>query len=69
MRKTRIYLDSTIPSHLYHDDVPEKMVRTQKLWEVFKTGKYEIIVSEVIFNEVNRCKEPLRRTLQNRIDE
>jgi len=68
MRKTRIYLDTTIPNHLFHDDVPEKKKRTQLLWEEFQTDIYEIVISEVLFREIGRCREPKRQNMVEQIE-
>jgi len=32
MKKLKIYLDTSVISHLLADDVPEKMDITKKLW-------------------------------------
>ncbi len=41
MGKLRVYLDTSVISHLLQEDVPEKMAETRQLWEMFRTGKYE----------------------------
>ena len=46
MRKLKIYLDTSVISHLQQEDVPEKMQETRELWEQFKNRKdVEIIIS------------------------
>jgi len=40
MKKLKIYLDTSVISHLQHEDVPEKMKDTLLFWEELKTGKY-----------------------------
>ncbi len=64
MRKLRIYLDTSVISHLEQEDVPEKMEQTRKVWEIFKTGKYEVVISDLVLAEINECKEPKKSILQ-----
>lgn len=35
-RKLKVYLDTSVISHLMQEDVPEKMADTRKLWKCFK---------------------------------
>jgi len=37
MKKTRIYLDTSVISHLDANDTPEKMGDTLRLWEKIKS--------------------------------
>lgn len=34
MRKLKVYLDTSVISHLMQEDVPEKMADTKQLWEI-----------------------------------
>ena len=43
MNKLKVYLDTSVISHLLQEDVPEKMADTRKLWEIFRTGKHEVL--------------------------
>ena len=56
MRKLRIYLDTSVISHLEQEDVPEKMKQTRELWNLLKFGKYEVIISDLVINELNKCE-------------
>ena len=60
MKKIRLYLDTSIISHLNATDTPEKMLETLALWEDIKIGKYEIILSDLVFNEIKKCGQPKR---------
>ena len=45
MIKLKIYLDTSVISHLQQEDVPEKMQETLELWEQFKERKdIEVII-------------------------
>lgn len=65
MRKIKVYLDTSVVSHLMQDDAPEKMSDTLKLWEMFKDEKYDVYLSTVTLEEISKCPEPKRSTLRN----
>ena len=58
MRKLKVYLDTSVVSHLLQEDVPEKMADTRQLWEMFKAGKYDVYLSTVTLKEIQNCPEP-----------
>lgn len=68
MRKLKIYLDTSVISHLQQEDVPEKMQETRELWEQFKNRKdIEIIISDLVLLELSRCKESKHAFLLNEL--
>jgi predicted nucleic acid-binding protein len=60
MDKLKVYLDTSVISHLMQEDVPEKMAETLKLWDMFKDGKFEVYLSTVTLEEISACPEPKR---------
>ena len=60
MKKLKIYLDSSIFSHLSAQDTPEKMADTLMLWEDLLKDKYEIVISDAVVKEIDECEEPKR---------
>lgn len=60
MEKLKVYLDTSVISHLLQEDVPEKMAETLKLWEMFRCRKYDVDLSTVTLEEVSDCAEPKR---------
>ena len=54
----KVYLDTSVVSHLLQEDVPEKMADTRQLWEMFKDGKYDVYLSTVTLKEIQNCPEP-----------
>jgi len=60
MKKLKIYLDTSVISHLQAPDTPERMADTLHLWEDLKTGLYEVYISNVTIDELNDCAEPKR---------
>lgn len=64
MRKLKIYLDTSIISHLQQEDVPEKMQETIELWEQFKKREdISVVISDLVIREVSQCREPKRSFL------
>ena len=60
MKKLKIYLDTSVISHLDAPDAPEKMNDTLKLWEDIKAAMYEVYISDLTIYELDRCPEPKR---------
>ena len=65
MRKLKIYFDTTVISHLDQQDAPEKMADTQRLWEKVKAGMFDVVLSNVDFEELLECSPEKRATLAN----
>ena len=55
MNKIKIYLDTSVISYLDQQDALERMKETQEVWELFKKGKYDIYISDVVVYEINQC--------------
>ena len=69
MKNLRVYLDTSVLSHLFADDTPEKMEHTKIIWEEFKSGKYEILISTTTLLEIEKCPEPKRNKIKSKLDE
>ena len=54
MHRPKIYLDTSVISHLHQLDVPEKMNDTLALWEDLKRGLYDICISDVVLDEITQ---------------
>ena len=67
MRKLKLYLDTSVVSYLFADDLPDKMEDTHKLWEKCINGEYDIYISETVTNEIKRCAEPKRSHLLEKL--
>ena len=63
MRKLKIYIDTSVISHLSAPDTPDKQADTLKLWEEIKAGLYEVFVSPVVMIELDACEEPKHSVL------
>jgi predicted nucleic acid-binding protein len=69
MKRLKIYLDTSVISHLDAPDAPDKEADTKRLWEEIKAGKYEVVLSNIVFDEVTDCDEPKKSFLREKIAE
>jgi len=63
MRKQKIYLDTSVVSHLDQQDAPDKMNDTLAFWEEIKRGLYEVYISGVVIDELMKNVEPKQSIL------
>jgi predicted nucleic acid-binding protein len=63
MKKLKIYLDTSVISHLDAPDTPDKQEDTRKLWKAIQAGEYEVFLSSVTMVELDACPEPKRSAL------
>ncbi|MCX7046065.1 MAG: PIN domain-containing protein [Candidatus Sumerlaeota bacterium] len=62
MKKTKVYLDTSIISHYYADDAPTERERTREFFAKYiQTGIYEAFVSPVVLDEIQDTKEEAHR--------
>ena len=64
-KKIRVYLDTSVVSYLDQQDAPEKMAETKEVWERIKDGDYEVFISTLVIDELQKCREPKRALLLN----
>ena len=58
MKTLKVYLDTSVISHLYQLDAPEKMEETKRLWEILKDKElYEVYISDIVKMEIGKCQE------------
>jgi len=67
MKKLKLYLDTSVISHLDAPDTPEKMADTLCLWKDLKAGIFDVYISDVTINEINDCNEPKRSFMLNEL--
>ena len=58
MKKQRIYLDTSVISHLDQQDATDKMDDTLLLWEEIKQGIYDVYLSQVTMVELLGNTQP-----------
>ena len=68
MKKLKLYLDTSVISHLKAEDASDKMASTIKLWDEIKSNKYDVYISEMVTSEIEDCSEPKRTILFSFLD-
>ena len=63
MNKIKIYLDTSVISHLESEDTPEKMQDTVAFWQELIRGQYIVTISDLTIAELSKCPEPKRTLL------
>ena len=61
MKKLRVYLDTSIISHLDAPDTPEKMEETIALWN--EINQFDVFISDILIEELENCSEPKKSKL------
>ena len=69
MKKTKLYLDTSVPSFLFAEDSPEKREATIQLWDILKLGVYNVVISDVLLTEISECEPPLNLYLEDKLAE
>jgi predicted nucleic acid-binding protein len=69
MKKLKLYLDTSVISYLDQKDTPEKMAETRLFWDKIKAGEFEVILSRVTLDELERCNESKRAVLEEYLTE
>ncbi|GMO57717.1 MAG: hypothetical protein Ta2G_17560 [Termitinemataceae bacterium] len=65
IKKLKIYLDTSIISYLDQQDAPKEMAITHQLWDKIKADEFDVVLSNIDFNEIYKCKEDKRKKLVN----
>ena len=56
-KKIRLYLDTSVISYLDQQDALERMKETQEVWDILRTNKYEIVISNIALGEIEECEK------------
>lgn len=68
-KRIRVYVDTSVVSYLDQQDAPDKMAETKEVWTLLKKGDYEIVISTLVIDELQKCKEPKRTVLLDKLKE
>ena len=56
MEKLKVYLETSAIGYLDETTSPKEMAEMQKLWKLIKDNEYDVVISEVTLNEIDRNK-------------
>jgi len=69
MRELKLYLDTSVLSHLFADDTPDKMLDTNLFWKILAKEEYDIYISPTVTEELDECSEPKRSQIYQKLKE
>ncbi|MDR2599979.1 MAG: PIN domain nuclease [Oscillospiraceae bacterium] len=64
MKKLKLYLDTSVISHLDAFDTPEKQFDTLALWDDIIAEVYDVYLSYIVFAELDQCSEEKQEILE-----
>jgi predicted nucleic acid-binding protein len=64
----RVYLDTSVISHLDQPKKPIEQEYSLRLWDAIIAGEFEVWLSDVVYDEVNECSPEKRERLNDYID-
>ena len=68
MRKLKLYIETSAWNFVFAEDSPEKMAITKDFFELVQQGVYDIYISDIVFLEIERAPEAIRRELSQLIN-
>ena len=69
MSKLRVYVETSVWSFAFAEDVPDYRADTLAFFERCRQGQFDVYASGVVLEEVARADVPLRKCLMNLIRE
>ena len=67
MRKQKVYIDTSVISHLQAADAPDKENDTRLLWAELVFGRFVSLISDLTITELEQCPEPKQSYLFERV--
>ncbi len=69
LKKLKLYLDTSVISYLFADDATDKMADTNIMWKDCVDNKYDLYLSTVTIEELQKCSEPKRSKMTEKLKE
>ncbi|MDR0986138.1 MAG: PIN domain nuclease [Ruminococcus sp.] len=67
--KLKLYLDTSVISHLDQPDKDIEYRYTHEFWDRAKAGEYDIYISAGVIDEIKKCDEVKKQILLDYLDE
>jgi predicted nucleic acid-binding protein len=64
----KVYLDTSVISHLFQDEKPEAQGYTLEFWEKIKKGEFEVFISQVVIEEINKASTEQTHQMMNKLN-
>ena len=69
MKRSTIYLDTTIPNYVFNNHVPDKQKSAKMLFENIIARQYDAYISDVVLRELRETPNPnLRKSLIKQVE-
>lgn len=59
----KVYLDTSVISHLLHSDTPSQQAATRLFWASLQYRKFDVCISDVTVTELQHCPQPKKECL------
>jgi len=69
MKKLKLYLETSVWSYYYSEDLQEKMEVTRVFLQTVESGKYDIYISNFVYREINEVEDIIVSRLTDLIEE
>jgi len=69
MKKSQLYIETSVWNFYFADDAPEKKDITLSFFLRIKNGEYDVFISNIVLDEINRANEHKRTRLSRLIEE
>jgi hypothetical protein len=63
----KLYVETSVPNMLLHDDAPDKKQITRLFVEWLRLSVHELFVSPVVIREISRTRSPRRELLEQAV--
>jgi predicted nucleic acid-binding protein len=67
--KPKVYLDTSVISHLFQDEKPEAKGYTLEFWEKIKNGEFEVFISQVVLDEIGKASDEKNKLMMEAVNE
>jgi len=64
MQKFNVYIETSVWSFVFAEDAPDYRADTLKFFDLCKKREFEPYISNVVLNEIQHAKTPLRKRLE-----
>ena len=69
MKKVRVYIETSVWSFVFAEDVPEYRADTMVFLDLCRKGLFESCISSVVLNEIQFADAPLRKRLEGLVQD
>src|SRR3989304_5606354 len=68
MKKLKLYMETSVWNFYFADDAPEKKEVTLQFFQKLENNEYDIYISQLVFDEIERASKEKRTLLTDLIE-